>query len=202
MNTKTKKILIIGAAHSGTSALASYFGAHPDVAMLCEDNGDKITSIIGKKYAGNKLLVYRQIRYDKRGHRFGYAINKIVNLFCAGINKFELFPMSKLSISDYIQMGAIIIVIKRGRENNIESIIQRQGFSRKNAEKMLDNGEAELLKIKSHYYVVNYDDLKNSPRTTLSSLCEKLGIEFNPEMIINGLEYNWVYYDYKETLDI
>ena len=60
-----KIFVVIGLQRTGTTLLASMLGRHPDINMLFESVTRDSLQLIGKKWNGNKLLAYRQIREIK-----------------------------------------------------------------------------------------------------------------------------------------
>ena len=74
-----KPILILGCQRSGTTLLASVLGRHSEVNMLFESTTDDTLKLIGKKYQGNKLCVWRQIRRNQKASKWGHFVNRLVN---------------------------------------------------------------------------------------------------------------------------
>jgi hypothetical protein len=70
-------VFVVGGQHSGTTWLASMLGAHPDISMLHEAQGCEIKRLIGTRYSGNKLLLHRDVRLNKRATRFGHIVNRV-----------------------------------------------------------------------------------------------------------------------------
>jgi len=108
-----KLFVVVGLQRTGTTLLASMLGRHPEINMLFESVTKDSLKLIGKKWNGNKLLAYRQIRYSSRSSKFGHLINRIVNLDFKKHNRHHLirpFPTSVMSIEDYndIKVGDVI----------------------------------------------------------------------------------------------
>lgn len=190
-----RPLLLLGCQRSGTSLLASMVGRHKDVNMLCESVGKDVFKLIGKQYQGNKLLVPRQINLYKRANRVGYLINRIVNFhfWKYKYHKKRIFVTSKLSIKDYIERGAKIIVITRARKSMVRSMVTRSNMSIKLAEQEYNVGMKiiETL-IRNGAFHVKFEQLVKNPERTLKDICVFLGLEFDPRML-EGYKYNFIY---------
>tara|TARA_Y100000385_G_scaffold285031_2_gene344203 strand:+ start:98 stop:748 length:651 start_codon:yes stop_codon:yes gene_type:complete len=194
-NRKSNLLLLIGCQRSGTTLLAAMLGRHSEINMLFESTTNDTMKLIGKKYCGNKLLAWRQIRIKSKSSKFGHLINRIINLDF-GINrkhhKVRVFPTSCLSIQDYIHNGAKVITIFRNKEEVVNSITNRTEMSKKQAEIEYNKALEQMLYFKKETHEVQFHDLVNNPIETLTAICLFLGLEFENRML-QGSEYNFVY---------
>jgi len=191
----TKLLLILGCQRSGTTLLAAMLGRHSEINMIFEGTSKDWTKGIGKKYSGNKLLTWRQIRYDKKASKFGYLINRIVNFNLtnsAKPHKHRPFPTSKASIKEYIDQGATIITLTREKEDVVKSITTRTKASHSTAGKEYDKAMGEIDKVKNIAVNIKFSELIADPKKELIKICDALNLDFEPEML-NGTKYNFVY---------
>ena len=195
-SAKGKLVLILGLQRTGTTLLASMLGGHSEVNMLFESVGCDTTSLIGKKFSANKLLVYRQIRFTQRASRLGHLINRIVNLDFKIKNKHHRkrpYPTSKLSIKDYEKLGCKFIIIERDEKSSIDSMMYRAKQSFAEAKNEYDKGTLILTKVKDlDSHTISFLDLVNNTEITLKNICEYLEIDFEKRML-EGPKYNFVY---------
>lgn len=192
MNTEAKYLLVVGCQRSGTTILSACLGRHPDINMMIESTGNDIMKGIGKEYNGNKLCLHSQIRFSQRASRFGYLVNRVVNLN-KSYHKRRPFPTSKLSIQDYcINLDAKIIHIVRNKQDVIRSMMRRAGFSEKMASKHYDKA---IQNIVSHGLVVYYEDFVKDNESVLREVCEYLGLPFD-ERMLEGQKFNYKYKNY------
>src|SRR6056297_1330181 len=164
-NRKSKLLLLIGCQRSGTTLLASMLGRHSEVNMLFESITGDTMKLIGKKYCGNKLLAWRQIRIDQKSSKFGHLINRIVN-FDFGVNnhkhhRIRIFPTSSLSIQDYIDNGARVITIFRDKQQVVNSILNRTEMTKTQAEEEYDKALEQMSYLKKVAHEVNFNELVN-----------------------------------------
>ena len=196
MNT-AKLLLVLGCERSGTSLLAAMLGRHSEINMLCESVSHDALLLFGKKYKGNKLLLHRQIRMKQRGSWFGDIVNRVVNLHFWGNkrHKYNVFPTSRMSIEDYIKLGANIVFIYRKPEPNVQSIMNRGEVSRKTAEKIYCKAAetaSDFIRGNVSISFLLYHVLTRSPQTEIMEVCKFLGLKFEPGMM-NGCKYNYGY---------
>lgn len=190
-------LLILGCQRSGTSLLASLLGNHKDINMLLESITRDILKLYGKKIAANKLLYPRQIRTTLRGGRWGYFINRLVNLHIIGnnIQIHRVFPNSRMSLADYKKLNAKIIIIIRKKEPTISSMIKRTGYTKKQAVKEYDQAINYFNKlIDSDYpvHMVKFENLIRESEVELKKICGYLNIQYSKD-ILEGTRYNFVY---------
>lgn len=195
-NNKSKLLLVIGCQRSGTTLLAAMLGRHSEINMLFESTTRDVFNLIGKKYNGNKLLAWRQIRIKSKSSKFGHLINRIVNLDF-GIkkhrhHKIRIFPTSSLSMQDYIDNKAVVITIVRDKQEIINSIITRTKMTKKQAETEYERASEQMEFLKKSAYEVQFHDLVHNPISTLEGICQFLGLDFEDRML-EGVEYNFVY---------
>lgn len=195
-------LLVVGYKRGGTTWLSAMLSRHPEIAMQCENTKypESLQKVMGVKYSGNKLLAHRQIRYNVKGTKFGYLINRIVNLDLLNKRKqiFRPFPTSKWSIKDYINKGAKVIVITRNESDNINSITRRDSRETFCSAKRYRRGaKRELEKIKD-CLIVSLEELQNNPRKELKLILEYLDLPFD-EKVMEGENYTVVYPEYYEN---
>ncbi|NND93807.1 MAG: sulfotransferase [Flavobacteriales bacterium] len=189
-----RPLLILGCQRSGTTLLASMLGRHSEVNMLFESTSSDTLKLIGKKYQGNKLCTWRQIRMNERSSRWGHIMNRIVNLGIPsdGYQIKRYAPTSKLSINDYLEKDAIIIVIRRDKAEIISSLMNRTPMNEKQAKREFDLADSILDEISEKATEVNFKNLVNDPEGQMRLLCPILGIEFEEKML-EGPAYNIIY---------
>lgn len=198
MNNISQLLLLVGCQRSGTTLLAAMLGGHSEINMLAESNKKDVLQLIGKKYSGNKLILHRQIRMYQRPSKFGYLVNRIVNLdLTIKPKKFHtnrVYPISEMSIQDYIEKGAKIITIVRNEDEVIKSITKRTKMkvSRAKHEYKRSLEIVEKLKNKDNILHVQFSDLIHNTKQTLIEVCKFLEIDFE-ERMLKGPEYNFIY---------
>ena len=191
-----KLFVVIGLQRTGTTLLASMLGRHPEINMLFESVTKDCLKLIGKKWNGNKLLAYRQIRETQRASKFGHFINRIVNFDFRKKNRHHLvrpFPTSILSIEDFRNKGAVFITIERDSDSSIDSMVRRAGQSRVQAMKEYRLGMDIINNLKSEKtYSLTFLDLVNNTDKVLKEICEFLELDYDKRML-DGPKYNFVY---------
>jgi|TARA_B110000908_G_C10260745_1_gene459045 hypothetical protein len=194
-NNQSQPLLLLGCQRSGTTLLAAMLGGHSEINMLFESVTRDTFRLIGKRYNGNKLLAYRQIRMHTRGSRFGYLVNRIVNLnlgFEPKPHKLRPFPTGRLTLQDYIDRNAKIITIVREKEEVVSSIIKRTKMNEKQASREYDLCINEINKVKGDALNITFKQLVGEPEGTLKTICAYLDLNFETRML-KGPEYNFVY---------
>ena len=192
---KSQVILVLGVQRSGTTLLAAMLGRHSEINMLFESPTDDLLRSIGKKYTGNKLLTWRQIRMHQRASRFGHFVNRLVNIDLFRSRRHHQlrpFPISSLSINDYIDLGAIIITITRNKADVVKSIRKRTQMSESKASFEYDRAMRDIEAVRDRAINVTFEDLVSNPEPVLQSVCSEMGIEYEPRMM-EGPKYNFVY---------
>jgi len=191
-----KLFVVIGLQRTGTTLLASMLGRHPEINMLFESVTKDSLKLIGKKWNGNKLLAYRQIRSNKRSSKWGHMINRIVNLDFKEENSHHLvrpFPTSDLSIEDYKKEGALFITIQRDKESSVSSMMKRAGQNKKQAENEWEAGMKIINQLEGKkIHSLTFFDLVNDTENVLKSICSFLEIDYL-ETMLEGPKYNFVY---------
>ena len=192
----SKLLLILGCQRSGTTLLASMLGRHSEINMLFESTSKDVLSLIGKKYRGNKLCVWRQIRFDQKASLFGHLMNRLVNFHLLDSKKYHrirIRPTSVFSINDYLERGAILITISRDKEAVVKSMVNRTPLSEKQAVKEWEKAE-EILQEANRRGAINiqFNDLIKTPEKVMKFLCTKLNLEFEQKML-EGSKYNIIY---------
>jgi len=195
MNKNAKILLILGCQRSGTTLLASMLGRHPEINMLFESFSTDVFRLIGKKYSGNKLLSWRQIRMTKRASKVGHLINRFANWDFLRKNKFHkrrIYPISVLSVKDYLDNNAILITIARNEKDVINSIVSRTLMNAKQAKAEYDLSMNMINELKPSSLHVEFNELVLHPKETMKKLSDKLKLEYHPTML-EGPKYNFVY---------
>jgi hypothetical protein len=195
-NRKSNLLLLIGCQRSGTTLLSAMLGRHSEISMLFESTTNDTMKLIGKKYCGNKLLAWRQIRIKSKSSKFGHLINRIVNLDFGQTkhkyHKIRIYPTSSLSIEDYLDNGTKLITIFRNKQEVVNSITTRTVMTTTQAENEYNRAVKQMLYLKKEAYEVHFNDLVNNPVEVLTGICQFLGLEFEDRML-QGTEYNFVY---------
>jgi len=195
MNTLSNILLVIGCQRSGTSLLASMLGRHSEINMLYESTTTDSLFTIGKKYSGNKLLAWRQIRWDKRASRIGHLMNRLINADFGRRrrhHRVRLFPTSKLSLKDYLDVNGRIIVITRNKVDVIKSIVRRTQMSAYQAEREYDRSMKLISKLHHVALLIQFNDLVSRPEAIMKGVCRYLGLEYESRML-EGPRFNYVY---------
>ena len=191
-----KLFVVIGLQRTGTTLLASMLGRHPEINMLFESVTKDSLKLIGKKWNGNKLLAYRQIRESARSSRWGHLINRFANLDFRKKNKHHLvrpYPTSNMSIDDYKDQGALFITIERDKVSSVNSMIKRAGQSKQQAEMEWDKGMKIINNLQGkNTYSLTFLDLVNDTENILIEICHFLDIEYL-DVMLEGPKYNFVY---------
>lgn len=193
-NDKSKLLVVMGCQRSGTTLLAAMLGGHSEINMLFESTSNDIQKLIGKKYSGNKLLAWRQIRMNRRASTLGHLINRIANLHFDSKkhHKIRPFPTSAMCLQDYIERNAAIITIVREKTEVIDSITTRTQMTQAQAENEYDRSMELINKLGSRAHQVQFSDLIHNPIETLTLVCDFLDLDFEDRML-KGVEYNFVY---------
>lgn len=170
-------------------------GRHPEINMLFESFSTDVFRLIGKKYSGNKLMSWRQIRMTKRASKFGHLINRFANWDFLRKNKFQIrriYPISMLSVNDYLDNNAIIITIARNENDVINSIISRTPMNARQAKAEYDLSMKIINELKPSSLHVEFNDLVLYPEETMKKLSDKLKLDYHPTML-EGPKYNFLY---------
>ena len=188
-------ILVLGAQHSGTSLLTAILGGHSEIAMLNEDLKGGITNVVGKKYAGNKLIFHIQIRESFKANRFTHLLNKIARIFFPKKTVVKRpFPNSEMSLEEYLELEPKIILMERDEKANIESICRREEVSENIAKEHIDkvNELENIIPDEIDVHKVDLQSLTENPKETVAEVCDFLDLEFEPEML-SATKYGYKY---------
>jgi len=194
---KPQSVLILGAARSGTTLLASMLGHHPDAAIMNENRRMEMQFITGKKVVGNKLLVPLEIRLNKRLNllsRFLYSIGFVRALQSCGLHM-KHFTGSFFSLEDYLKIDAIkVIGIVREPGPAISSIVTRDPpLARKFAIWNWSRSVEVLAILKERmgdrFMLVGFEQLVTQPADVMKEVCSFLGLEYTPQ-ILDGCRFN------------
>ena len=179
-------LLILGAARSGTTLLATMLASHSQIGVLFEDLWGGAGRTLARRYKGVKLCVPNQIEL-----RYYWSI---IDLVLARIPKLrDLTPlfktaMSKYSISDYLMNDELkLVAILRDVESVTSSMQKRT--SRTSQEAIAEwsrNVEVIYTLYEQHpdrMIIVNFNNLVTSPENTARALCEFLEVDFEPNIL-------------------
>ena len=169
-------------------------GRHSEINMLFESTSADALKLIGKRYQGNKLCTWRQIRLKQRSSKWGHLVNRVVNLHfrSSKYQKIRKYPTSKFSIQDYIKAGGVIISIRRNKEAVVNSMVNRTPLTKKLAIKEFERASEILDQVKDHAIEVPFKTLVDKPEEVMVELCEKLDLEFEENML-DGPKFNIIY---------
>lgn len=186
---RKQHLLIIGAPRSGTTLLTAMIGRHREVALLNEDKGWAMRSIVSKRVVGNKRCIPNQIELKKRGI-FQLRLFKELGLI-------REYQSSRYSIEDYLQLPDIkIIAIIRDGNDVISSIIRRSEKDFKGASYRWCRAIEIVYELKTRYddkvMIVSFEDLVVHPEANMKRAASFLGLDFEEEMV-EGYKYNPYY---------
>lgn len=193
-DNRSKLLLLIGCQRSGTSLLTAMLGRHSEINMLYESTSSDVLHRTGKRYSGNKLLTWRQIRMTQRASKLGHLVNRIVNFHFRGErhHKLRIYPTSSLSIQDYLNKGAAIIVAVRNKEEVISSITSRTDMTVQQAVCEYDRSMKIIEELGTIAHRVDFYDLIHQPGETLKEICLHLELSYEEQMM-EGVEFNVAY---------
>lgn len=195
-NNLCRRLLVIGCQRSGTTLLSSMLGRHSEINMLFESTTKDVNKLIGKKYNGNKLLAWRQIRSNSRSSKIGHFINRVVN-FDYSLNnqkkhKIRIFPTSQLSINDYLNNDSALILMTRKKSEVLKSITNRTDASKSLASYEYDKSLEEMNKYKDVALNIDFSNLIHNTEDTLMKTCEFLNLVYETRML-EGPKFNFIY---------
>lgn len=179
-------LLVLGAARSGTTLLATMLASHSQVCVLFEDLWGGAGRIIAKRYKGVKLCVPNQIEFQ---HRWS-----ILDLVLARIPKLNSMPplfkaaTSKYSIADYLLNEELkIVAIIRDCESVTSSMLTRTKRTNEAAasewSRAIEVIHALYTDHNDRMIVVKFNSLVKVPEQTSKALCAFLGVEFEQAML-------------------
>ncbi|MBM4148453.1 MAG: hypothetical protein FJ224_05365 [Lentisphaerae bacterium] len=193
-------VLILGAARSGTTLLASLLGHHPDAVVFNEDMRMGMLQIVGKRVVGNKLLVPFEIRLRERRGLLIRAMNRLGLLgFCrkTGILR-RPFIGSFHSIEDYLEVEGIkILGILRNPRDTLASMVKRDSnwtseFSMRNWVGAVRTLSQLRPIVGDRMKIVTFEDLVTEPERVMREVCAFTGLEYTPSML-DGCRFNPTY---------
>ena len=159
------KILILGIMHSGTSLLASYLGAHPDVTILSEVPDNWELRMIGKPVTGVKLLAPQQ--YRGKGYE-GYKVIKIMRDPDDLLNSLRTRTRNKQNKKWYWKLLWKLPIHRFMAAWGYYCMMGVNGFT------------------------VDYEMICSDPEYVLEQVCEYLDITYTDKML-EGRKYNYAY---------
>ena len=172
------KLLILGAPRSGTTLLTGMIGAHPQVAMLCEDRAFSMRHLISKRVVGNKLCIPNQIDLEpsllaRVGARFGYTVFK---------------QKSVVSIQGYLEDEAVkMITLIRTPQAIVSSIMKRSDHPfeeaaqrwKRSVEIIADLREKEPERT----LLISFENLVRDPESIVRSTCNFIDLHYHANML-------------------
>lgn len=198
-----KRLLVTGLERSGTSWLATILSRHPEIGMMFEHTGYAVNRMMGVRYAGNKLIAGRQIRYSQRASKAGYLVNRLVNgrISKEAYDVHRPFPTSKMSMRDYMDNG-VAIIISRMEKDRLASQLKRTPITQEVAEMQADHAWGELQQLISEHgpdiILVTYEELKKHPVRVTDHILKRLGLYrgMAGTMVEDSYRWNKRYPDY------
>ena len=183
-----RHLLLLGTPRSGSTLLASMIGRHPEVAMLNEDFGWAISSLVSKRIAANKLCVPNQISERRPSRSLGARLARRLG---------RLEARSAYSIADYLALPGIrVIAIARDPESVVKSIMRRGKRTSLEARDRWSRGTEILSEVVRHAgplaLVVTYDNLVTDPEREMKRVSRLLEIDYTAEML-EGYKFNPFY---------
>ena len=190
-----KQLLVTGCHRSGTTLLGSLLGRHRDISMLNEDYTDGWTKAIGVKYCGVKMPM-PTVLHDKKYPRFVVEFKRKwlrVRRWLGVRTHYK--GVCSYSVADILDRGGYVVFSARYIEDNIASILNRTTQTRRSAYNDVVYSWDLLSSFRNHprFIVVDFETLVEYPDKVLEyAVCERLGIEFEPEML-DGFKYQRTY---------
>ena len=179
-------LLIIGAARSGTTLLATMVGRHAEIAVLNEDRGWAMRKILGKQVVGNKRCVPNQIELKKK--------NPFHFRFLKNLGIAKEYQSSEYSIEDYFELPNIRLVgLIRDGNDVISSIMSRSEKSFRVASYRWCRAVEIIFEAHKRWpervLVVSFEDLVGMPKAQMERIASFLGVEYQAGML-EGPRYN------------
>jgi hypothetical protein len=196
-----KHLVVVGCPRSGTTLLAGMLGRHSEIAMLNEPRTEDVFKQIGATYQAAKYTVPHCIGLHRRACKWGYLVNCVRNLdfplLPSGWRRQQFvrpYPLSLVSLRDYIRIGARFIVITRNRPDTVKSIM-RTRFNEKEANRLFNQAYEIIHWMEANLddlLFMRYEDLVHDPDLEMLAICEALELKYEPEML-EGSKYNYIY---------
>lgn len=171
---------------------------HSEVAVLCEDQHYGVLNNMGHTYSANKLIACKQIRMNRKASSFGHLINKVINFDVKG-NKYHVHrpePSCKMSVQQYLDLGAKVTCMYRIMEDQIESVVSRTGMDHHVASYEIKKGYELMEKIPYDKKInIHLEDLKENTEYNLKVVCHYLELQYE-ERMLTGTNWTKVYPEY------
>jgi hypothetical protein len=182
-------LLILGAPRSGTTLLTAMIGRHSEVAVLNEDKGWAMRSIVGKQVIGNKRCIPNQIELQ-RPSCFRARFLKTWGFIAE-------YQSSRYSIEDYLGLPNIKIVgLIRDGNDVVASNMRRAKKSLDGAAYRWCRAIEILYDLKKRHdeivIIVSFENLVLDPRANMERIARFLGLKFE-ERMLEGPQYNAYY---------
>ncbi len=98
-----------------------------------------------------------------------------------------------MSIADYQKKNATIISIIREKKPTVNSMLNRTGMNKRQAEKEYERSMSIINQVNEEGAIsVTFEELVDNSEGVLRFLCDKLGLEYEQKMM-EGPKYNFVY---------
>jgi len=191
------KFLIVGAGRGGTSLLAGLLDYHSGLEVGFELYSVQYLMGEGLPYQGSKLFHKRATTFvsacKRKASRYRGVLwgNKITTEQVFGLEDHNLAnPASKIDVLDmffnrYLRGKAVVFVLRDGR-TCINSKVQRTG------QPIEEACERWQFSVKCYRFFktrhsnnicVRFEDILCHPQTTLSQICDFLGVPYQEEML-------------------
>ena len=179
-------LLILGAARSGTTLLATMLATNSQIGVLFEDLWGGAGRILARRYKGVKLCIPNQIELNYYW--------SILDLILARIPKLNSLPplfksaISKYSISDYLLNDDLkLVAILRDVESVTASMQKRTNRTSEEAISEWCRAVEVIYTLYEKHHdrmiVINFNSLVTAPEDTAKALCAFLDIEFEQTML-------------------
>ncbi|HEX2929918.1 MAG TPA: sulfotransferase [Candidatus Binatia bacterium] len=179
-------LLILGAPRSGTTLLATMISRHTEIAVLNEDKGWALRSVLGKSIVGNKRCVPNQIELKKRRWMHFRFLKDF------GIAK--EYQSSKFSIEDYLTLPHIkVIGLIRNGDDVISSVMGRSEKKFRVASYRWRRSVEIIHELANRFpkivLIVCFEDLVLRPKENMERIAAFLDVEYQDRML-EGPRYN------------
>lgn len=179
-------LLILGAARSGTTLLATMISRHSEICILNENKGWAMKQILGKRVVGNKRCVPNQIEMKRRS-RFHFRFMKTVGLA-------KEYQSSEYSIEDYLTLPSVkVIGLIRTGDDVVSSIMKRSKKSFRIAAHRWCRAIEVLYELAEAHpdivLVISFEHLVKHSRANMERVAGFLGVDYEDRML-EGPKFN------------
>jgi hypothetical protein len=179
-------LLILGAARSGTTLLATMLARHTEVGMLNEDRGWAMRKMLGRRVVGNKRCIPNQIELTKK--------SLLHFRFLKNIGIAKEYQSSEYSIEDYLKLPNIrIIGLIRSGNDVISSNMNRNKKSFRVASYRWRRAIEIIYALKKRcpekVLVVSFENVVTMPKPEMERIAAFLELKYQDRML-EGPYYN------------